>query len=104
MPRLNGKHVSMDEYERWEDEQANRNEYSDWVSDEQYARLIRTIRMEYAKEVKARRPVAYVTEIAQGEGFFVRKLIEKHGFRIVVRALKAVSPKAKQLYEKYMGR
>lgn len=75
-----------------------------YVEAQELKGLIAQIRTEYVVMCKTRKVVMSVTEVAQGEGFYVQRLIKRYGFKVVVIALKPVSARAKQLYERYGGK
>lgn len=93
MPRLpDGSYVSMPEYEKWEHEQATRSLPDDGnYTPGNWAVRIKDLRADYARKVKA----------GVREDVVVQELIMRFGFVFAVKYLKAVSSKAKTLFEKY---
>lgn len=81
----------MAELERYESRQQS-DGHDDYYDKTEYLRKLAKVRSLYASETK--RGVL-------NEGAIVQHLIEDHGFKFVVLALKPVSSKAKALFEKY---
>jgi hypothetical protein len=97
MPRLpDGRHVSMEQYERWEHDQAMRSLPDDGIdyTPGNWSVRIKDLRADYARKLKA----------GVREDVAVQSLIERFGFVFAVKYLKAVSQKAKQLFGKYPTR